>query len=261
MILKTNRLNKRVTPLSDFSLKSGSLVVREKNIQSGNFDAINVYYESLNKININQNEADFSCDAIKLARFIIKCLGSKKRRLTKDGSLPDSFYVKCADSFKEHGIINQNKNIILITMKQMMHLLRFAGIAKIENGCTFAADYDINDRALYCKILNAFWNGVNWADIFPSAPNAAIELHKDKMILIDILFHYNSRVEITALANDFFELTGFASKNDIHAISFIDFYLLFWLKNFHIINYYDANNKIFVNLTSTGKKLLALINN
>ena len=259
--MKTDRINKHISAYSDFLLKAGSSVVREKDKQTNHFDAVNVYYGSIRKIDANPSNTSYSCTALRLARFIIDYFDNKKHRLTKDGSLPDSFYTECSALLKKAKILNVNDNVRLISIKQMMHFMRFAGIVTKEKGHTFIASNDLTDQALYFKLLNAFWDGVDWADVFTSNPDAAVDLHRDKMIFIDLLMHYNDKIEVTALANEFFEMTGFASQGDAFAISFIDFYLLFWLEKFMLINYYDANNKISLELTATGKRLLAFIYN
>jgi hypothetical protein len=238
---------------------SGGTAVKIKKT-SGIFESVSAYYSFVKIIPPDAGSQELlSCFAMKLAGFIINFFGDKKYALSKENSLPESFYRKCLTAAKNEEAIAAIDDNLLISMKQMMHMLRAAGIARIKNGKTFMEYSGGVSASLYFQILDAFWNKLNWPNIFPSDPEAAGNLMNDRMIMIDIMAH-NGRMDINTLANEFFDLTGFAAPNDIHAISFIDFYMLFWLKNFDIINYYDIDGKISVELTAAGKKLSPFAN-
>ncbi|MCL2026764.1 MAG: hypothetical protein FWG92_08175, partial [Leptospirales bacterium] len=200
--------------------------------------------------------------AFRLADFMINFSGSKKYALSKENGLSESFYRKCLEAARNAGEAADvsNDGILIISMKQMMHILRSAGIAKIENGKAFMEQRLMSGQALYFLILDAFWNTVKWQDIFPSDVEAADSLMRDRAVMTDIMLRREGKMEINDLTNEFFDMTGFAAVNDIHAISFIDFYMFFWLKNFNIINYHNMGEKIFVEITDIGKKLLFYMN-
>ena len=238
--------------------------VRKKQAAAEAFESVNAYYASINGIHYEELSSPelFSCLAFRIADFMINFSGGKKYALSKENGLPESFYRKCLEAARASGKMTDvpNDAILTISMKQMMHILRSAGIANIENGKAFMEPCFMNGQTLYFLILDAFWNTVKWRDIFPSDAEAADFLMRDRSIMTDIMLRRGNKTEINDLTNEFFDMTGFASVNDIRAVSFIDFYMFFWLKNFSIINYYDTGDKIFVELTGIGKKLLSYMN-
>ena len=56
----------------------------------------------------------------------------------------------------------------------------------------------------------------------------------------------------------FFDMTDIAERNDYFMISFLDFYLIAWLKNFGIIEYSNSKNSdiIYISIQDYGKDIL-----
>lgn len=243
------------------SAASASLAASANKKQNSQFERINSYYSSFKAIGgLNEIIGSSYCFATRLAEALLRFLGNRKHNL-RDNALPDSFYHRCLKTLRADGACRypESDGILLIAIKQTMHILRAAGVVKMETNKTFAVPINTEESSFYYMLFDAFWNRVEWEDIFPQDPEAAAALQSDKIILMDILYNQKGRVDINTLANEFFDLTGFAEKNDIMAVSFLDFYLLFWLKNFNIINYYDIDGGIFLELTASGKRLISFI--
>ena len=245
---------------------SASAVVKKNGIPADSFRTVNSYYRSLGEIDLTGTKSPglSSCFALRLARMLMEMIEEKNVSVTKDSSLPVTFYKQCLLTGQQSGLLDElgnDEELMIISLKQMAHILRRAGILVVKKGRAAVDDPEVSDRSLYFMILDSFWNMVSWEDIFPSNTEAASALFEDRMIIRDLLLRYGTRVEINRLANEFFELTGFAGRNDLVSISFLDFYLFFWLRNFHIINYYDVRNTISIELTQVGQKLLSALSN
>ncbi|MCL1911771.1 MAG: hypothetical protein FWG13_06170 [Leptospirales bacterium] len=261
--MESNFFYKKPSNISEYNLIFTGTVAEKKQSVAEAFEFAGAYYSSIDGISHEELDLSelFSCFAFRIASFIINFSGNKKYALSKENGLPKSFYDKCLKAARTAGEMADvpNNDILIISMKQMMHILRSAGIAKIENGKAFMEPYLMSGQTFYFLILHAFWNTVKWRDIFPSDTEAADFLMRDRTILADIMLRRGGRMEINDLANEFFDMTGFAAVNDIHAVSFIDFYMFFWLKNFGIINYHHPGGEIFIELTGTGEKLLSYV--
>ncbi len=251
MKLKNTSFNKNVFPefFSEIRPSSGT----DEKLSA--FDQVSSYYNALAETDVPADAVQ--CRAEKLGRCILQFLGNRKYAL-KDGALPQSFYRRCLKNMKDFDVWADDDQILLISLKQMMHILRASGIVKMEESRTWAESVP-EGASFYDELFGAFWNCVKWEDIFPEDPEAAGILQRDKMILMDILMHKNSSCEITSVSNEFFDLTGFALKNDIKAVSFLDFYMFSWLERFNIIKYTEAAGSIFIEMTSAGRNLFSVL--
>lgn len=247
--LKNTSVNKKVFPEFFTEIRPSSGTAGKLSA----FDQVSSFYNALAGTEISGEAVQ--CRAEKLGRFILQFFGSRKYAL-KEGALSADFYRRCLRNIREFDVWADDDNVLLISLKQMMHILRASGIVKMEGNRTWAGDVP-EDASFYDVLFRAFWNTVKWEDIFPEDPEAAGILQRDKMILMDILLHKNSPCEITSLSNEFFDLTGFASKNDIKAVSFLDFYLFSWLERFNIIKYSDDEGSIFIVMTPAGRSLFS----
>jgi hypothetical protein len=247
-----------------FSPVAGRLPVETNDKPKKSFEVINSYYKSMGEIDFS-GPWSFelsSCVALRISRLILDTICEKEYKLSDNGGLSSGFYDDCLEKTIDSGLMESldgDNDLVTISLKQAMHILRAAGLVRERDGIAVADDPGIQDRSLYCLILDSFWNAVRWEDIFPSNTDAAVILHDDRMIIRDLLLRYDERVDVNIIANEFFELTGFASSNDIYSISFLDFYLFFWLRNFSIIRYYDSRTAISIELTRIGKRLLSAL--
>ncbi len=205
------------------------------------------------------------CFASDLARFLMEQIAEKPVKVT-EGSLPDSFYQASLDLADKEGFTKRtdgDRDILCINMKQMINIMREAELLENRDGKTHAVKADISDNALYFRLLNSFWNFVPWENIFPSDEEAARTLYQERFMLRDMLLRQNDFVAVDDFTNDFFEMTGFADRNDLVLISFIDFYLYSWLKHFNMLRYKKSKGRAPVAfiLTEEGRRLLASCDN
>ncbi len=201
-----------------------------------------------------------SCFAVSLCEHLIDCVNSNTFKLTSDGCFGEDFYAYCTSGLSEKVACEEveDDEVLVINMKQAAAMLRCAGVIVNNNGIARAADILPNKDHVYLLIFTAFWNRIKWEDIFPSIPTAARELKRTRNILIDLLMRQRGVFSMDAVAEEFFELTGFGRKNDLYLISFLDFYFFTWLRYFGLVGYSDDrdDDAVHLYLTEHGKKFL-----
>ncbi len=160
----------------------------------------------------------------------------------------------------EEGLSDEinDDEILLIGIKQCLIMMSAAGIIKNEED---RADIDrdgLSDKNIHQRLFNAFWNLAPWEELFPSDPEAARELCREKNILKDLLARHAGAVSLDAVANEFFEMTGFTSPGDLEMISFLDFYFFAWLERFGLIRYITGrlHDPVRITVTDIGRNLL-----
>lgn len=231
------------------------------------YKAVATYYKSLEESSHRYAASEMgNCFAVQLARHVLDSLADHPSPVKADARLSEDFYESVADKIKKISLfdeINNDEDILLIHLKQMVSLLKSSGIISVKNRKVSRIEDDISTRSLYFLLINSFWNRVSWEDIFPSNDEAARALHADRTIMRDLLLRQKKRVFIHKLANEFFEMTGFAAENDLMSISFLDFYLFSWLKHFNVIRYIESSSSyaVSIELTDMGSRLLASLNN
>lgn len=226
--------------------------VREK---PETMDIISGFYSFTSSHESTPSTQQTSCPAVIMARHLIKRIEIDAPALTDDGSLPHSFYQRALPGIKGLGLFHEewDEELVTIYLKQTAMILRTSGFI-ISDDNHAAAGRAGGD--FYTELLQTFWNETLWSQIFPSDPEGASELWKNRSIFIDILGS-SLNADLTHICNQFFELTGFARKGDMISISFIDFYLVTWLQNFGIVQVTDTGDEnITVNLTETGQNIL-----
>ena len=114
---------------------------------------------------------------------------------------------------------------------------------------------------MFYRLFNAFWNLVRWEDIFPSDPESARELKITRNILKDLVLRHYGAVSLNDIANEFFDMTGFSTPNDLLVISFLDFYFFTWLRHFGMIRYSNGTEiaPVRITVTDTGRTFLGPI--
>ena len=205
------------------------------------------------KLNINDCRILADSFATDLAICLLDNLKHTSAKLSADGSLSDDFYTQCHDWLLNNDFITPNSDSVVITinLKQMMNILRTASIVKYD-GEYAQINREFSSREELSKtIFDSFWNKTDWDKIFPSDPDAAIGLKTYRHVIMKLIQN-QKRSTIEDLANNFFELTGFSNKNNLFMISFVDFYLFAWLKNFGFINYLQSNSETSVTIETTN---------
>lgn len=216
------------------------------------------YPESCNDVN---EYADVDCFALRLCKYLLEKIKTYNVVQESSGSFPENFYHCSLNDAKNIGTLIEvdDSELMLIHMKQMVHLMRTAELISWEKDSTVKRDAKISDIPLFMRLFHSFWFYTNWEEIFPSDPDAAAELHENRSFIRDLVLGCEKKTEVSAFSNNFFELTGFAEKNDLFRVSFLDFYLLTWLKHFGIMKYHCGTrySPVSIQLTDMGKKLFS----
>ncbi|OHD63258.1 MAG: hypothetical protein A2176_11785 [Spirochaetes bacterium RBG_13_51_14] len=224
-------------------------------------ESVTRYYSYLNNSEKNLPDVDINrCFAVRLAMFLIGAVSNNRFSVTKTGHFKKNFYRYCMEKAPESGLSAEidDPELLIIYVKQCVHLLKVAGIVKRSGSCAIIYEPDIPEKAMYFLIFSAFWNQARWEYIFPSDTESAKELNHGKNILKDLLLRHWGTIRLDSLANEFFEMTGFASPNNLFKISFLDFYFFMWLNHFGMIRYSDepAYAPVRITVTDLGRKVL-----
>jgi len=224
------------------------------------FETINRFYSSLEGDDTSYQMNIKDCYALKLAEAIREKILSGDASTDKDGSFSDRFYTEIASSI-EGDDNHRDEDLIVIYLKQMMNIMKSCGMVKIDKRKASFAESGISGEKLYFKLLKSFWNETDWASIFPSSPEAAAKLFANREVFLGFLEEFYTKVSVEDLSNDFFEMTDMASANDFFMISFLDFYLLTWLRHFGIIDYITSSNSevVHIMLNDYGREIIKIL--
>ncbi|HON15033.1 MAG TPA: hypothetical protein PLA51_01005 [Spirochaetota bacterium] len=222
------------------------------------YSTVTKFYMSLQDGYIENNEMKIkNCYALILAQAIIEKITSGNIKIKADNSFTEDFYISLAREIL-HLFHENDEELVVIYLKQMMHILRSAGI--VQNNKRIATiSCSLSREELFIKILKSFWNETEWKNIFPSSPELAERLFSTRSIFIDFLGEFFIPVDIGDFIRDFFEMTEIAERDDAFAISFVEFYLINWMNNFGIVDYESSLTISKVMLSEYGRKILALI--
>ena len=222
------------------------------------FDAVTKFYTAVPG-NLYSNPMRFkNCFALTLAGSIIERVCAEKITALDSRIFSEEFYSRCADDLIRLNSSVQERDLLVIYLKQSVHILEESGIIYIDENKIVSAEKGLAGERLYRRLFNSFWNELDWKAIFPSSPEAAQSLHENRYVLAELLSGSYSAVSIEVLANDFFDVTGICSRNDFFMISFLDFYLLTWFKHFGIVEYSSNSNDglVYVAPTDDGRTAL-----
>lgn len=201
------------------------------------------------------------CFALKLTRHI--CKSAEKAGASSTAGWTEDFSETCLKSFSLKSFPGEaaDRELLLIAIKQSLAIIRKTSLFT-ENGNAFgAAGRECSVFSLYIDLLSAFWEKVSWEEIFPSNPEAAREIQRNRHILIDLVAHAEDVFKLDDIANQFFDMTGFGRINDLFLISFLDFYFFTWLSHFGIVKYLSGDDHEAVRLEKTpqGQELLRIL--
>ncbi len=234
-------------------------VVRKTGL-SGRFETINRFYSSLEGDDTIHQMNIKDCYALKLADAIKERILSGDVTTDKDGSFGNRFYSELALSI-EPDDVQRDEDLTVIYLKQMMNIMKSCGLVKIEKRKASLSDAGLSRDRLYFKLLKSFWNETDWAEIFPSSPEAAAKLFANREVFTGFLEEFYTKVSVEDLSNDFFEMTEIAEANDFFMISFLDFYLITWLRHFGIIDYNTSSNSevVHIMLNDYGREIIKIL--
>lgn len=224
-------------------------------------DSIQYYYHTLDGAGREDYQPTLNhCFAIRLALLLMSILSEGRFAASEEGSFNDEFYLRCLQRAAETGLAEEidDSEILLIGIKQCLIMMAAAGIVRKDRGSTEIDRDGLTEKNIHQRLFNAFWNVVPWDELFPSDQEAAIELGRDKNILRDLLARHTGAVSIDAIANEFFEMTGFTAPGDMEMISFLDFYFFAWLERFGLIRYIEGRpyETVRITVTEIGRNLL-----
>ena len=228
------------------------------------FQAATRYYNTLSLSGTFGYEPETSdCLALRLCRVLLSEIRSTCPRKGGDSFLPETFYLRCAHAICSSDLCNEIADIdmLVIYLKQLVNILRAGSMLHVEAGTVVAKPGAESPRDLYGLLLTTLWNRVPWEQIFPSDPRAARDLQRNRSVMRDILLGGRHEVAVEHVANEFFCRTGLTGENDLFRISFLDFYLLSWLRNFNIIKYLPSSGTkpVTIEITERGRKILSLL--
>ena len=228
------------------------------------FKAATNYYHTLSFAEKDYSNSEmFDCPALRLCRFLLAEIRSECPMQGRDCYLSESFYLKCARRIRETDLSKDmpDWDTLLIHLKQMANILQAGSVLHVRNGMITVRDGAESGTDLYHLLLTTLWDRVPWEHIFPSDPLAARNMQRNRSVMRDILLGWHHCVPVESVANEFFCRTGLSVKNDLFHISFLDFYLFSWLRNFDIIKYLPSveSAPVAIEITERGRKILSLL--
>jgi hypothetical protein len=227
------------------------------NLSLNYFNSINRFYSSLHNTDSTFSIPVNDCFALQLAEVITEKITTERIIINRDRSFSTAFYSQLADSLKNTSQVNDSE-LLVIYLKQMVNIMRSADLISDRDGQAFITEIFSGKEVLYPVLLRAFWNECDWRIIFPSSPEAAEKIHDNRDAFLEILRAALTDVSVEELASDFFTATGICEANDYFMISFVDFYLITWLKHFGIIEYESNGDHdiVLVTVNDYGRKVL-----
>jgi len=222
------------------------------------FNSVQSYYSQLAKNEFLDKNPSVNCCAVKLSRFI-----AEEARLNGisyvSGSIPESSFSSWINKIKRTSLWNycdNDKELCTIYLKQMIQIMKSASIL-IESKGLLVISKKYTTKNLYEKLLYSFWNKTPWKNIFPSSEEEANHLHSNRKEISHLLQQHGSR-DLNSLYRDYSYATGHKSDNILFSISFIDFYLITWLRHFDILNYTQGSffNPVTIYITEPGRNIL-----
>lgn len=225
---------------------------------------INSYYGYLNNAQENPpSVAVDGCFAVRLAFLLVDAVSSGKCPLTAQGRFKKSFYTRCMQKAHESGLADEigDDGLLIIYIKQCLNLLTVGGILRKKGAAASVAGAALSSRAMFHRLFSSFWDLASWEDIFPSDPESARDLKTSRHVLKDLALRHYGAVRMNDIANDFFDMTGFSVRNNLMAISFIDFYFFTWLRHFGMIRYSTGPElaPVSITVTDAGRTFLSSI--
>jgi hypothetical protein len=214
-----------------------------------------LYFWQWSSINSESINAINNSITVKLTGTLLQNTSSDLLNGRSEQCLSGEVYGACINNLSN---LFDDNELLLLYLKQAVLILRGSSIFDTKDNTPFIEDTQFWNVQLYLKMLNSFWNRINWAMLFVSMPETASNLMKNRNLLLDLLNTKKEKFRIDWIANAFFNKTGLGRENDILLISFLDFGVFTWLSHFGIINYLNGTDKnpVFIEVTKLGKRML-----
>jgi hypothetical protein len=196
------------------------------------------------------------CFAARLCRFVAATIRKSGARVNRGKCLGQDFYDSCVQSLADTDLARESgeTELLEIYIKQCVIMMKAAGMIEIA-GTSAVINGAYSGESVFTSLFAAFWGKVRWEDIFPSNPAAARELRHNRPILVDLIMRQNGRFSLDSIAGEFFDLTGFGTRDDVFLISFLDFYLFTWFRHFGLVEYADSadGDAVCIRVTDPGR--------
>ena len=230
-----------------------------KSIQQLQNKTYNRFY-SLSPYTINSDSitAINNSFAMKLAKTILQKHSAKSLDIKSNDKIKTDYYDNCVKSLSN---ISDDVELLKLHLKQMTLIINNNSSLNNSENHNLQNHIFSNNIRLYIKILWTFWNRTDWSLLFPSMPEAALNLMKNRNLLIDLLLNNNDKFRIDQFANSFIKKSTYGKDNNLLFISFLDFTIFSWFEHFGIINYLKGKDidPVFVKLTKHGRKMLGYL--
>ncbi len=252
--IKSERKDKEINQIY-FRVKEQNNDKKFCNSALSTFNLINKFHSSLQSNELFKSMKIKDCYTLTLANAIIDKLSSEKVIAGKGNSLPEKFYDEIAETLLQE---NSDKELNIIYLKQLANVMKRGGLILFKDKSAVVSESFQDRNSLYFRLLQSFWNETDWSDIFPSSPEAAVKLYENRNSFSELIQGFYTEVSVEDFSNDFFEMTDIAERNDYFMISFLDFYLIAWLRNFGIIDYSSRTNTeiIYLSIHDYGREIL-----
>ncbi len=214
-------------------------------------------YSILSEVDFRETVEVKNCAALILSKEILGKLNSLEIAADDRCGLSEDFYSQIAENLQENEKLPQDRELLIINLKQTAELLRNSGLIVSRNGKVKPQREEISRAKLLGKMMNSFWNNTNWGDIFPSSPELAEKIYQFKTVIQDLLAENPFGTKTEILASDFLEITGIAPSDDSFSLSFFEFYIVNWLNNFGIISLTKQDSGDSFQIEDHGMKLLS----
>ncbi len=254
---KRNKINIKN---KEYLFLKNPIVGREGRENISSFDLYNRLassYAILQDSNFNGRVEVRNCLVLILAKEILRELSSQELPADERCGLPERFYSQVVEKLKGNKKLPQDRDILLINLKQTAEILRNAKLIVDLNGYVKPNGEDISLPKLLHKMIDSFWNDTAWSDLFPSSPEIAEKIYQFKKIIPELLRANLLETETESIARDFLEITNISSKHERFFISFFEFYVINWFSNFGIITLKKEDSGNTLQIDDHGIKLLS----
>lgn len=199
----------------------------------------------------------------RLADFLTGIINSNSFKISRGNRFGDEFFSYCLDSSSNTEIFKEIDDIELFTiyLKQFVIILRQSNLLKITNGIARVASDTTHYKDIYLSLFYSFWIKVKWQDIFPSIPDVARELKKNRGVLTDIILNAGNEFSIADTSREIIDLIGLGNRGSLILVSFLDFYFFTWMAHFGIVRFMNGKGNELVNakITAHGKRFLKVL--
>lgn len=217
---------------------------------------------SIGKAKIIENQVKGSF-IFRLAELLTGIINSNSFIISRGHRFGDEFFSHCLDNSLNTELYREIDDIELFTiyLKQFVIILRHSSLLRKTNGIARVASDTAHFQDIYLSLFYSFWIKVKWQDIFPSIPDAARELKRNRGVLVDIILNAGSEFSIADTSREIIDLIGLGNRGNLILVSFIDFYFFTWMAHFGIVQFMNGKGNELVNakITAHGKKFLKLL--